>query len=70
MFNREIRVNWVKKTKTEDVVTEPKEDLFERRAAIVSSSIDKSLRWIGSAVVTYVVVDTVRQILVARASKS
>lgn len=68
MFNREIQVKMVKKTKNETEV-DTTDSHFEGKAAIISNAVDNGLKRIGIAIVSYVLVDTVRQVLVAKASK-
>ena len=70
MFNREIRVNWVKKTKEQPKSADETSQEIEGVVAHVAYTVERLAHKIGTAVICYVVVDTVRQVLVAKASKS
>jgi len=68
MFNRALQVKMVKSSKNETPPV-PSEDKFVARTTIVAYAAKQVAQEIGSAVVAYVVLDTIRQVLVARASK-
>lgn len=67
MFNREIRVDFVKKDKNEPTPTS------QHNVAEVVEGIndifDNATKKIGLSVVAYVVLDTARKILVAKTTK-
>jgi len=69
MFNRSIQMRIVKtkkETKYEDL---PADIRLEDAATIVSHHFDKAVRKVGQAIITYVIVDTIRQVIVAQATK-
>lgn len=69
MFNRTIQVRVVK-TKEEAPRTASSSDTsFEGKTAIIAHTFDRTLEKLANAVVAYVVVDTVRKVLIARASR-
>jgi hypothetical protein len=68
MFNRALQVKMVKSSKNEAPPT-PTEDKFVSRATFVAYASKSVIQEIGSAVVAYIVLDTIRQVLVAKASK-
>lgn len=67
MFNRHIQVK-LKKNDKALPYDQSVEDL-ETKLAIISEHVEKAIRKMGRAVVAYVVIDTVRQVLVAQAKK-
>lgn len=70
MFNRTIQMKVTKtpKAKSENVNTNETE--CEGKTAIIAYTIDRGFRKIGAAVCAYVVLDTMRQVLIARAKNS
>jgi hypothetical protein len=66
LFNRELKVDVVKKSK--DEVNTP-EVAFEVKAVFVSKLIDESVQKIMTGVFAYVILDTVRKVIVASVSK-
>lgn len=68
MFNRALQVKVVKNDK-HDPATQDVEMAFEDKVDLIDEVVERTLRRIGVAVVTYVAADTVRKILVAKASK-
>jgi hypothetical protein len=68
MFNRAIQVKMVNTKKNEqEVVTS--ESYFEKKAEVISREIDSMMKKIGFLAIGYVVIDTARQVLVARANR-
>ena len=67
MFGREFRVRMVKSKKDENETT-PTHD-FEKLAHIASDAHDNMAKKAVLATVAFVVLDTVRQIVVAKATK-
>ena len=67
MFNREIRVDFVKKDKNEPpTISQPNvAEVVEG----INDIFDNAAKKIGGAVVAYVVLDTARKILVAKTTK-
>lgn len=69
MFNRALQVKMVKTEK--ETTTQPNpEDVLEKKLAVISRSFENMALKVGKAVIAYVVADTVRQILVAKATRS
>lgn len=66
MFNRELKVDVVKKPKNE---LSQDELSFETKAVFVSKLIDESIQKVMTGVLAYVVLDTVRKVIVASVSK-
>jgi hypothetical protein len=64
-FNRELKVDLVKKEKTHN--TEPTQSGvgFEEKAKIISGLVENAVIKIGLAVGAYVILDTVRKVAVA-----
>lgn len=69
MFNRALQVKVVPTKKIERETPESSESYFEKRAEVISKTIDSTMRKVGTLAIGYVVVDTVRQVLVARANR-
>ncbi len=70
MLNRQVRVELVKKNKSQDtIVTDQPEIGFEEKAAIAATILERSIKKIGLVVCAYVVLDTIRRIAVASASE-
>jgi hypothetical protein len=67
MFGREFRVRMVKSTKEENETISTHD--FENLAHIASNTLDNMAKKAVLATVTFVVLDTVRQIVVAKATK-
>lgn len=68
--NRALEVKMVKNTKKADSDDIETLDIHaERSVAIVANTFDRAMRKIGIIVCTYVVLDTLRQVMVASASK-
>jgi hypothetical protein len=70
MLNRKIVVDVVKKDKASSSVEgDSTEITFEDKAAIVASVVERGIRRITFAMMTYVLMDTYRKIAVAHATK-
>lgn len=69
MFNRVLQVKMVKSKKNDPEAPAPTDLPFERKAAIVGNYAERIVEKIGGAIVTYIIVDTVRQVLVAKATR-
>jgi hypothetical protein len=69
MFNREIQVRVVKAKKQEKQPPAEADISLEGKVAIIGYYTEKGIRKVGQAVIGYVVVDTLRQILIAKALK-
>lgn len=67
MFNRELQMKVVKTNKKQDTPADTTDVTIEGKVAIVTYTIDRVFRKIGIAVCAYVVLDTLRQVLVASA---
>jgi hypothetical protein len=65
MFNREVKVDLVKKGKSNKDETNPNYIGFEDKAKIIGGLLDNSVKKIGIAVCAYVLLDTVRKVAVA-----
>lgn len=66
MFNRELKVDVVKKSKEE---SSPEELSFETKAVFVAKLIDDSVQKIVAGIFGYVLLDTVRKVIIASVSK-
>lgn len=69
MFNRALQVKVVPTEKKDRHASESSESYFEKRAEVISKTIDSTMRKVGTLAIGYIVVDTVRQVLVARANR-
>jgi hypothetical protein len=69
MFNRTLQVKMVKSQKEEVQKHEPTELQFEKKVAVISGYSWDVLKKAGGVVLAYVALDTIRQVLVAKASK-
>ena len=69
MFNRALQVKVVPTEKKDRQTTASSESYFEKRAEVISKTIDSTMRKVGTLAIGYIVVDTVRQVLVARANR-
>ena len=65
-----MQVRFVKNKKHEETPASTKETTVEGIAAIAGYTIDRGIKKIGMFCIGYVVLDTVRQVLVAQATKS
>lgn len=65
MFNRAFQVRMVKKAKPETAEAERIENLTEK-VAIVSDVAERIIKKIATAALCYVLVDTARQVVIAR----
>ena len=65
MFNREIKVGLVKRgTEQTSMSPEENEANLEAKVAVVTKAVERGIRKIGIVVCAYVVLDTVRQVIV------
>lgn len=69
MFNRSLQVKMVR-TPKEAVKADRVDDTYEGPIAIIGYTIDRIVRKAGNVAITYIVLDTLRQVLVAQANKS
>lgn len=69
MFNRALQVKVVKETKTEPEKAVPSDSYFEKRADVISHMIESTMKKAGALAIGYVIIDTARQVLVARANR-
>lgn len=69
MFNRALQVKMVNTKKNEPEQVEVSESHFEKRAEVISKTLDDTVRKLGMFAIGYVVIDTFRQVMVARANK-
>lgn len=67
MFNRTLQVRVVKENESTRFVD--LEVPLERKVALISRYAETGIRKIGQAIVAYVIVDTLRQVIVAKALK-
>ena len=63
MFRRQLQIDVVKKVKTDPDSEEPAPDL-ESAALLMQSTIKEGAKQIGGIVITYVILDTIRQVVV------
>jgi len=69
MFNRELRMDVVKRKKVQPMVeTVESGPTFEEKAVVITASAERVVKKIGIAVCAYVVLDTIRRVAVASAS--
>lgn len=68
MRNRAIKVSMVKDEKGSTNETTSKED-FHDKAVIVAAMVDGRIQTLGRIVVTCIVADTVRRVVIARATR-
>lgn len=67
MLNREIKLDIVKKNKEETTASEV---AFETKAIFVSKLVEENVQKIMTGIFAYVLLDTVRKVAIAIASKS
>lgn len=65
MFNREVKVDLVKKSKSHENETTKPDIGFEKKAKIIGNILEEGTRKIGWFVCAYVVLDTVRKVAIA-----
>jgi hypothetical protein len=65
MLNRELKVDLVKKGKSQEIETDQSKMAFNEKAEVISDIVDQSIKKIGVAVCVYVLLDTVRKVAVA-----
>jgi hypothetical protein len=69
MFNRTLQVDVVKKGTLPSATSDQDEIDFEAKTAIVVSAVERGIKRIGWVVCAYVVLDTVRKVVVVTANK-
>jgi hypothetical protein len=69
MLNRALQVKMIKTDKSELQSTVLPESNFEDKALVIGLTIDNSIKKVGKFVIGYIIVDTIRQVLVASAKK-
>lgn len=69
LFNRSLQVKMVKNAKEDTKPSSQSDITLEGKTAIIGYALKSTIETIGKAVIAYVAVDTVRQVMVARASK-
>ncbi len=69
MFNRAFQVRMVKNDKDETDPPNQTDKHLEGKAAIIGFHLERAVAKIGGAVIVYVAVDTVRQVMVIKARK-
>ena len=67
MFNRTLRVDVVKKEKSQTMGTNHDDTDFADKATIIGVVVESAIKKIGIAVCAYVILDTVRKVAVASA---
>jgi uncharacterized metal-binding protein len=65
MLNREIKVDLVKKGKSQEIETDQSKTTFNEKAEVISDIVGENIKKIGVAVCVYVLLDTVRKVAVA-----
>lgn len=61
MLNRELKVDFVKKGKTEATEVNQPGPTFEEKAIVISRLVQKMVTKVGVSVILYVIVDTIRK---------
>lgn len=69
MFNRVLQVRLIKNATAKNTTPDVKETESEGKTAIIAASLIHGIRIVVAGVGAYVVLDTVRQVLVAQATK-
>lgn len=69
MFNRALQVKVIKSKKEEPLTPTQTDVSFETKVAVLGYYVEKAVAKVGTAAITYVVLDTVRQVMVAKASR-
>ena len=65
MRNRALQIDWVKKGTSQDTASDQPEIELERKVAVVTQAVERGIRKVGIVVCAYVILDTVRQVVVA-----
>ena len=68
MFNRKLEVKMVKSNKTDAANSEP-EIPFEKKTEVICNRLERVMDKAGRAALAYIVLDTVRQVMVTRAQQ-
>lgn len=70
MFNRILQVKIVKAEKVDPIkIEEGEAATFEGKMTIIGRQVERIFERAGSVVITYVLMDTIRQVMVERAKK-
>ena len=69
MFNRALQVKMVKNDKAVAASPNRPDHNFEGKVAIIGSHLGKCVDKAGRALIAYVVVDTIRQVLITKANR-
>lgn len=69
MFNRALQVKMVHTKKNETEPVDTSQSYFEKRAEVISKTLDDTMKKVGVFAIGYIVIDTVRQVLVAKANR-
>lgn len=70
MFNRALQVKVIKSNKKDEPQADQTDATYEGKVAIVGHFVERAIKRIGITVITYVVVDTIRQVMVAQANQT
>jgi hypothetical protein len=65
MRNRALQIDWVKKGSSQDTASDQPEADLEKKVTIVTQAVERGIRKVGFVVCAYVILDTVRQVVVA-----
>lgn len=65
MFNRELKVDVVKKGKSQEIETGKPDIGFEKKAKIIGNILEDGVTKAGWFVCAYVLLDTIRKVAVA-----
>jgi len=68
MRNRALQLRFVKTNQSDAAVSDETDSTFEGKVAIIGHFVEKGFKNIGMAVCAYVVADTLRQVIVAKAN--
>jgi hypothetical protein len=69
MLNRTLQVKLLKTSKEDLAQPTQTSTTYEAKVAVIGNLFERIAAKVGSAVIVYVVVDTVRKVLIAKASK-
>lgn len=69
MFNRKLEIGMVKRESNPATTPEEAEANLEAKVTIVTRAVEHGLRKVGMVVFGYVILDTVRQVVVASSKK-
>lgn len=69
MFNRQLQVKLIKSKKEDAAKASQTDHTYEGKGAIFGYYLERAIDKAGRAAITYIVLDTVRQVMVARIQK-